>query len=946
MKKVLKIAAISLLGLIFLVLILLFTVPVIFKDKIKTKVETVISQSVNAKVKFEDYKLGFFRNFPNLSFGLENVSFVGIGKFDGDTLAGFRSFDLVFNLSSLFKKSGYEVKSVILDKASINAIVLKDGSANWDIMKETPETAPENKKAAAPTSSSSSNLKVLLKRFSVLNSRITYNDASSKMSASLSGINFNLSGDMSETQTDMQISMKADELTFMMDGVKYLNKALLESKIDVLADMKNMKFTFRDNFVALNDLKLKFAGSVSMPGNNIETDIQFGTDNTSFKTLLSLVPAVYMADYKNLTASGEFKLNGSAKGVYSSADSTLPDVSLAIKVKNGIVSYPALPYRISNINISSDVFVNGKKLDKTTVNVDLFHFDLAGNPFDMTMTLKTPISDPDFSAALNGKLDLSALAKAVPLQGISISGLISMAVKMSGRYSMIEKAQYDKFQASGTMGIKNMLVAMKGYPEVSINEAAFEFTPAYAAMTKADLRVGGKSDFSISGRLENYIPYILKNKTIKGNMTLTSNLVDVNDILSKTALAAPATTTAPITKDTASLTVISVPRNIDFDFNALINSLIYEKINAQNVKGHIVVRDGILSLKETGMNILGGYVSMNADYDTRDTLKPSMKADFNMQNIGIRDAVTTFNTIRKLAPAAKDVDGKVNAQLSYLSLLGHDMMPVIKTIDGSGKLQSDEVTLIQSAAFDKMKEVLKLGNSFSNTFKDLNLSFKINNGRIYVNPFDTKVGNIKMNISGDQGLDQTLNYLVKTEIPRADLGSAVNSLVDNLSAKASSFGFSFKPADVLKVNVRITGVFGKPVVTPVFGNTSAGSTSGTGESAKQTVVTGSREMANQAVASGSDELVSQAEAKGQQIRDQAASAADKIRGDAAAKAQNLVDGASSKGTIARIAAQKAADVINKEADKKATALTQQADLQASKLVEEAKAKQQQSVNNK
>ena len=34
------------------------------------------------------------------------------------------------------------------------------------------------------------------------------------------------------------------------------------------------------------------------------------------------------------------------------------------------------------------------------------------------------------------------------------------------------------------MGIKNMVVAMTGYPEVKINEAGFEFTPAYAYYDK------------------------------------------------------------------------------------------------------------------------------------------------------------------------------------------------------------------------------------------------------------------------------------------------------------------------------------------------------------------------------------------------------------------------------------------------------------------------------
>jgi hypothetical protein len=350
------------------------------------------------------------------------------------------------------------------------------------------------------------------------------------------------------------------------------------------------------------------------------------------------------------------------------------------------------------------------------------------------------------------------------------------------------------------------------------------------------------------------------------------------------------------------------------------------------------------------MNILGGQISMNADYDTRDTLKPVMKADFNIQNFGIKDAFTTFNTIQKLAPAAKGVDGKINLQLSYQSLLGSNMMPVIKTIVGEGKLQSDEVTLVESAAFNKMKEVLRLSDKYSNTFKNINVSFKIKDGRVYVNPFDTKVGNIKMNVSGDQGLDQTMNYIVKTEIPRSDLGSSVNSLIDNLSAKASAFGISYKPADVLKVNVKISGVFGKPVVTPIFGGTTeSGAASSIKETAKETIKQtinntvdkGKDKLREEAAAQG-DKLVIEAETRGQQLRNEADSTAAKIRREADAQAQKLIDGA--KGLLAKIAAQKGADVIKKEADKKATKLSTEADTQATKLVDDAKAKRQELIN--
>ena len=609
MKKLARIIIASLLGLILLILILLFTVPVLFKGKIKIKVEQVINESVNAKVDFKDYKLSFFRDFPNLAFGLDDVSVVGIDKFENDTLAGFKSFDLVFNLASLFKKTGYEVKSVIVDRAVVNAIYLEDGSANWDIAKDTSEAPVEEE-------TTTSDMKIRLEKVSLTNSSLSYIDKSSDMEAYLKNLNFGLKGDMTMSETDMQIALSAGEVTFIMEGMKYLNKAVADSKIDLLADLDNMKFTLRENYLTINDLKLNFSGMVAMPGDDIETDLTFGTEQTSFKTLLSLIPAVYMKDFEDLKTSGEFTLSGSAKGIYSDADSTLPDIALVLKINNGLISYPDLPDQISNIKMDSRLFADGKDLDGTTVNVDAFHMELAGNPFDMTFALRTPMSDPDFSGSMIGKIDLTALSKAIPLDSINLSGLIDMSVKMAGKLSMIEKEQYDKFQASGKMEIQNMEVAMIGYPDIKINGASFEFSPAYAALTKSDLLVGGKSDFSISGRLENYIPYVFKKEIIKGNLTLRSKIVDAADILSKIA------TDTTALEDTTSLAIIRIPENIDFDFNAVINSLTYNKIKAKNVKGHMIIRDGILSFRETGMNILGGLITMNADYDTRDSLKP------------------------------------------------------------------------------------------------------------------------------------------------------------------------------------------------------------------------------------------------------------------------------------------------------------------------------------
>jgi hypothetical protein len=941
-------------GIFLLILVMLFTVPIIFKKQIKSRVEQTINSSVNATVKFADYKLGFFRNFPNLSFSLEKMSVTGVGKFEGDTLAAFKSFDLVFNLMSLLSKSGYEVKSIIIDKGNVNAIVLKNGLANWEITKPSASTAPVTSLTPAgtpsPVSSSSSasgsSIKILLRNFEIKNSTVTYSDSSLLMDARIEDLNFKLTGSMTLKETILKMTLSSGATTVILDGIKYLNRVKIDSKINMRAELDSMKFTIRDNYFSINDLKITLSGVVSMPGKDIKTDLHFGTDNASFKTIMSLIPSVYLSGYEDLKASGEFSLSGSAKGIYSDADSSLPDINLDFIVNNGIISYPALPEKLSNIGVKANVFVDGKVLDKTTVNLEKFHFELAGSPFDMTFFVKTPMSDPDFIGSMNGKIDLNALTKAVPMSGISLSGIVEMALSMAGKLSMIEKEQYESFSAKGTVGIKNMIYSIAGYPRVEIKDAALFFTPAYTRIESSNMLVEGNSDFSITGNLENYIPYVLRNKTLKANLVLHSNMTDVSAIMKGMSVS----TTAPV-HDTAGLALIPVPKNIDFDFNALIEKLSYDNIKAEKVKGHIVAKDGILSFRETSMHILGGTIAMNADYDTRDTLKPVMKADFDMQNIGIRDAFNTFNTVKKLAPAAKGIDGKISAKLNYSSLLGRDMMPVTNSINGSGNVKSNEVTLLESKTFDQMKEVLKLGDKYTNTFKDVNISFKISDGRVFVSPFDVRTGNLKMNISGDQGLDQTLNYIVKTEIPRSDLGGTVNSFIDNVSAYASAFGIKYKPADVLKVNLKVTGTFSKPTVAPFFGSTSGENSGGTKAAAQQTVkqtvdntVDKAKEKARADAEIEGDKLIKAAEENGQKMKDQAAKTAADIQKEADSQAQGLIDDSSAKGQIQKMAAQKGADSLRKNADKKATQLVQEADIQANKLVEEAKAKKTEMIS--
>lgn len=918
MKKGLKIFGLTVGALLVLIIAAALIIPFAFKDKIRAKLETQISSTVNAEVKFADYKVSLFRAFPNIAFSVSDLSITGVGSFQGDTLAFVKSLDLVFNLKSLFSDAGYEMKSVIIDRPAVNATVLKDGAANWDIMKEAEVVA----EAEVPSS-----FRLALNKILILDGRIVYTDMESDIRAVLNGLDARISGDMTASRTDLVTDITVKSVSFLMDKIKYLSGATASLKGDIDTQTDSLIFRFSDNQLNINDLGINFSGLVAMPEDDITTDLIFETREASFKSLLSLIPAVYISGYEKLQASGNFSLNGTVKGVYSAVDSTIPDVSFRLLVTDGAVSYPDLPENITAIAIDADIAMDGTDMDKTTVGVNRFHFVLAGNPFDMTMNLRTPISDPDINARAIGKIDLAKLKNALPLDSISLSGLFDVSLNLAGRLSSIENKKYDQFKADGNLGITGMSVEMPDLPPIRIDNASMTFNPAYSELKQLMMKVGEKSDFRLSGRLENYIPWLLSDGIIKGNLSLISSVVDLNEIMDKF----PSDTAA--VKDTTALAVINIPRNIDFAFDGEIGRLFFDRLEATEVKGNLTVRDGVITVRETGMKALGGTIVMNADYDTRDTLKPSLKADMKITSVGIKDAFSAFNTVQRLAPAAQGLGGKLSAGFRYESLLGIDFMPVIASITGGGTVTSEMVQVLESKAFDQIKGVLKLNPQYTNTLKDVSAAFTISKGRVFVKPFDTKLGNIKMNISGDQGLDQTINYLLKTEIPRSDLGEAVNALIGTLSAQAALLGVKYVPSDIIKVNLKVGGTFRKPVITPSFtGGDAASPVTTVTEAIKEQVV----EKVNETAREQADKILKEAEEKAKYMRDEAASAAKTIRSEADQRGQKLVKDAEAKGPIAVLAAKKGAEALNREAEKRATQLETEANAKADSLMEEAK----------
>lgn len=854
----LKKVSIVILSLFIIFFAAAIAIPLFFKKEIDAKIKSAINKSVNAKVDFKDLDLSLISSFPNLGIKINNLTIVGIDSFAKDTLANVKQLQLNVNLLSVIKGETYQIKSVNLNEPNIFAHVLKSGKSNWDIMKsDSTSTSGDTAKTA---------FKIALQKYTIEKGKIIYDDASLGFFMNLENLNHTGKGDFTQDLFTLQTQSDIEKLTVKYGGIPYLNKVKLDAELPIDIDLKHMKFAFAENKIKLNELVLSAIGYLAMPNDqDIVMDLKFDAKQSELKNFLSLIPAIYAANFKDMEATGKFAMNGVAKGTYN--DKSLPAFNVNLSIENGKVKYPSLPSAINNIQVKSQITNPDGVIDHTVVNVPAFHLEFGQVPVDGRLLLKNPTTDPYVDMALKGKLDLKQLTAIFPMKDMTLSGILDADVQAAGRKSSIDKGQYEAFKASGQILANNFNYAGKNVPmPVSVLTAKMVFSPKNITLSNLSAKVG-KSDFAANGSVNNYLSYFFKkNQALQGNFNMSSNLIDVNELMG------PKSTTEESGKKTDSkLSVFEVPGNIDFNLAAKAGRVLYDTYDITNAHGTLLVKNKTVTFKDMALNMLDGTVKMNGSYATVDPKKPKVDVDFGIEKMDIQKAFSAFNTVKLLAPVAKYTKGIFSTNLKFNSDLDEHMMPVYSSINAEG------LTNIIQAVLDGFEPLNKLASSLSSDkFKKLELNnlitkFKIKDGRLNVAPFDIKKDGIVMNVQGSNGLDQTMDYNLGLNLPRAMLGAKANETANAMIAKLNGkVGTNVSMSETIKVNAVLGGTFLKPTINLKYG---AGDTK-----------TAVKDVVNNAIADKRAELETKAQAKIDTVK---AKATEKVKDAIADKLNSL-----------------------------------------------------------
>ena len=833
MKKFLKITAITLAVLLLTAVAL----PYIFKDKIVGKLKTAINEKINAKVDFSNVDVSFLRGFPNINLRINDLSVVGTQEFDGVSLINSKYIDINADFWSVISGSStVPIKSIHLEQPNINILVLPNEKANYSI------TKPVDEKLAAVAEPS--NFKLALQKYSLTNASITYDDKALGMFFQMTGCDHSGKGEFTSDIFDLATKTLAKETTVSYGGVTYISKAKGDAEVTVNADMKNLKFTLKDNQLKINDLLMKGEGWVQLGDVDITTDMKFSSPQSEFKNLLSILPSAYNQEFANVQAAGKFEFNADVKGVYN--DHSYPAFRMHLDVNGASFKYPSLPLGVNSIASKVDIkSPEGKDFDRMTVDVPTFNMNIGNSPIAGYFYLKTPVSDPDIDTKINGTLNLADLAKAFPIASVSdLSGVFTANILAKTKMSYIENKQYEKVNMSGGLRVQNMNAKPTDKPKIHINDLNMNFTPNFVGVENFNAQLG-KSDIQANGKIDNILAYFSPQKTMKGSLTMRSNYFDASEWMTPSTATAQAgipQSDKNVKKPNPTTKSDKPFDRFDFALDAKINNLKYNEYNllSTNAVGHfkpeaIVFEDLSTKIGESDIKLKGELDNIfNYLFDNQ-VLKGEINVSSNNMNMNqfmtpepAKGAATTATTTPNPATVEpfripKNIDMVINTNMKKLTYTNMEMSNLLGKIlvkQGVARMENAEAntlggTLGLTGTYNSNVEKPKFDMAYDIKNFDFQQAFTTLNTMATIAPIGKYMQgrfSSTMNMSGELGKDMmpdfntltasgflnTIQGLISGIKPITDLSNTLNikDLVP-LAIKDSKNWFEVKNGSLL-----------------------------------------------------------------------------------------------------------------------------------------------------
>jgi AsmA protein len=866
-------------GITFAVIIgLLFLTPIVFEDQIKEQIKKTANERLSAELNYSDVSVSFFRHFPSLTLTLDNLSLNGSAPYKNEKFITAKEVSFGINVASLIFSKSVKIDQIYLSDSFINVKVNPEGEANYNIYKS-------QKKAAKSNDSTDTALK--LERIEILNSKIIYDDKSTKVHFDAYGFNYLGKGDLNKAVFDLYSKAKIEKLNIVYEDEPYLMNKKIDADLITKVNINSLSFFFQQNNLKINQLLVDFKGKFDFLKDGYNMDFVIKSDNSKLYDVFTALPPKYITWLSKTDLKGNTNLLLTLKGKYIASENIAPDLNLDVKINDGFVNYNKSAFPVSNLNLDiqttvpslnpdlvivdaknlslninqdylkSKFFIKGVNtpdinadfkakidLEKLTKALGIPDIELKGalagdvkanGVFDQKNKrfpvtngtinlengyLKTPyypnpitniiikskienqkgtfqdlkvslqptqftfegkpvfvqadlsnFDDLTYDVKAKGELDVNRIYKVFSQKGLDLDGFVKADVALKGRQSDAEKGNYSKLNNKGTLELRNIGITSEYLPKkFIIKEGIFKINQDKMSFNNF-LAAYGQSDFKMNGYLQNVFNYITTNTgVLRGSFKVTSRYINVDEFMSSVdpntsvkESSGAKTETKP--SENTQTGVIIIPSNLNLQLLASAQKVNFDKLNLQNATGNLSMKNGKLTMQNTGFNLIGCNVSMNANYQALTPQKANFDYTIKATDFDIKRAYNEVEVFRKMASAAEKAQGIVSLDYQLKGRLNANMEPVYPSLVGGGTLSVKDVKVRGLKMFNAVSKQTNSESMKNPDLSKVDIKTTVKNNIITVERFKFKFAGFRPRIEGTTSLDGKLNLKMRLGLP-------------------------------------------------------------------------------------------------------------------------------------------------------------------------------------
>ena len=594
--------------------------------------------------------------------------------------------------------------------------------------------------------------------------------------------------------------------------ITWLNKTELKGKTDLLLTLKgkyieskaiapdlNLDLKIRDGFVnydksAFPVSNLNLDLSTSLPSLNPELlivdtksiSLNINKDylkakmfvkgmntpeiNAVFNSRIDLEKLNKALGIPDFELKGMLVGEGKANGKYDPKNKLFPITNATINLKSGYIKTKYYQNPITNINILTTIVNQKGTLSDLKVILKPAEFTFEGKPVFVEALLDN-FDDLTYDIKAKGTLDISKIYKVFSQKGLEIDGSIKADLALKGKQSDAEKGNYSKLHNKGILELRNILIATEYLPKkFLIKEGIFKINQDKMSFNNF-LAAYGQSDFRMNGYLQNVFNFATTDTgVLRGAFTLNSTYINADEFMSKTEVVTtnPNPSTNPETKSTtakAETGVIIIPSNLDLKFQANAQKVNITDLTLKDAKGSMNIKKGILTMQNTGFNLIGCEVNMNANYQASSPKKAQFEYDIKASDFDIKRAYNEIKIFREMASAAEKAEGIISLEYKLKGRLNANMEPVYPSLVGNGVVSVKDIKMQGMKMFSAVAKKTSKEDIKNPELSKVEIKSSIKNNIITLERFKFKFAGFRPRIEGTTSLDGRLNLKMRLGLP-------------------------------------------------------------------------------------------------------------------------------------------------------------------------------------